>query len=374
MRMMKSLRSPDFSQIVLLLSLSAVVILTAGPATADWCCTSEEEKFDGYPGQPRGSMRASQWVLTQSFRPRHDFTLCKVSLGLVPAYSDTVLLRLDIQDGPGSSAHSYTHAFMVRVITEGWYTFDIRDMEVTADTDYFIRLTGLVGWRHQQDVEGGSDPYPRGKMYWDLQSSEESDRWFRTYSYEYCRIYADTAYGWEDFKTVLGLRGRGYPPILATNVSAPDPVHSGLRSLRLEDNCPTKTPWAYIAWVTGLVEGDSVYAEFWRYDTSPWTVPSCDIWAHWNDTDSLDGYSGDAGGSGHYGPGTGRDRASHVWHVSDGHTGLVVACRTYSSPGDVVWIDDLTIHAPAQAIVYTPSAGPSAVKPTTWSSIKAAYR
>ena len=181
-------------------------------------------------------------------------------------------------------------------------------------------------------------------------------------------------FGWEDLTTVLGLYGDGIPPILATNVGAPDPVYSGLRSLRLEDASPSGTPQAYLAWVRGLQDGDVVEADFWRYDVTPGASPSCRIWGHWNDTDSCTGYSGSAGGNDDYGPGTGWDKASWSWVVVDGHTGLIIECRTYSNPGDVVWVDDIGIRAPCDAIIIFPDAGPSAVVPTTWSRLKAMYR
>jgi hypothetical protein len=42
------------------------------------------------------------------------------------------------------------------------------------------------------------------------------------------------------------------------------------------------------------------------------------------------------------------------WYVADGHTGLVIEARTYSNPGDTVWIDDLHICAPDHCWVQTP--------------------
>ncbi|MFQ5807475.1 MAG: PEP-CTERM sorting domain-containing protein [Phycisphaerae bacterium] len=164
---------------------------------------------------------------------------------------------------------------------------------------------------------------------------------------------ADT-YGWEDsVGTVLGLYGTGDPPIIATNVGAPDPVHTGDRSLKLEDNSPSGTPQAYLAWIVGLTDGDVVDASFWRYDDTPGVSPSVRIWGHWND-DPFDiyGYNGSAGGNSDYGPGEGWDQTSQSWTVADGHTGLIVEARTYSSPGDTVWVDDLMVTAPPSATIY----------------------
>jgi len=182
-------------------------------------------------------------------------------------------------------------------------------------------------------------------------------------------------YGWEDGGTVLGLFGSGDPPIIATNVGAPDPVYAGDASLRLEDNSPSGTPQAYIAFIWGLVDGDVVDASFWRYDDSPDASPSVRIWGHWNDElpGNPDGYNGSAGGNGDYGLGEGWDLHSWSWTVVDGHTGLVVEARTYSEPGDTTWIDELTIIAPDQAYIQVPGQGPVSAESKTWGGIKSMY-
>ena len=154
--------------------------------------------------------------------------------------------------------------------------------------------------------------------------------------------------GWEDgTSTVLDEYPDGQ--IISTNVGAPDPVHSGLRSLKLEDAAASGTPQAYLVWVTGLADGDQITASFWRYDDTPAAAPSVRIWGHWNDGALLTDYDGSAGGSSDYGPGTGWDQASYTWTVADGHTGFVLEARTYSSAGDTVWLDDLEITIPDTA-------------------------
>jgi len=182
----------------------------------------------------------------------------------------------------------------------------------------------------------------------------------------------EVSYGWEDCGTILGMYPDGY--IIPTNVETP--VHSGSRALQLEDNHPSGTPQAYIAYIYGLTDGDEVYVSFWRYDVTPGTAPSCRIWAHWNDSDPPDigGYNGSAGGNSDYGPGTGWDMTDWTWTVADGHTGIVIECRTYSNPGDIVWIDDMYISAPDHATILVPEAGPSATEETSWGRIKSLYR
>lgn len=172
--------------------------------------------------------------------------------------------------------------------------------------------------------------------------------------------------GWEGTDTVLGT----YGDLVAT--IATDPVYSGSQSLELE-RTGSSTPQAYIAWVTGLDDGDTVAASFWRYDVTPSVAPSCRIWAHWNDDPGdIYGFSGSAGGQSEYGPGTGWDMAEYVWTVEEGHTGLVIEARVYSNPGDIVWIDDLTVTAPDGATIIVPDDFVS-LNRSTWAGIKAAF-
>lgn len=174
---------------------------------------------------------------------------------------------------------------------------------------------------------------------------------------------------WEGTETVLGLYGTGEPPIVVSLVT--DPVHGGSQALSLEDNSPTGTPQAYVAWIVGLSDGDEVTASFWRYDITPGTTPpSCRIWGHWNDNpDDLFAHNGSAGGNDSYGAGAGWDLAEYTWTVTGGHTGLVVEIRTYSEPGDTVFIDDLTVTAPDDVTIWTPENYLS-LQGTTWAGIK----
>ena len=155
---------------------------------------------------------------------------------------------------------------------------------------------------------------------------------------------------WEDgASTIIGQ----YSDIIATNVS--DPVHGGSRSLKLEDAAVSGTPQAYLTWVTGLQDGDVVTASFWAYDTTPSGSPSTRIWAHYNDDpDDVTGYNASASGNDDYPAGDGWSELAYTWNIADGHTGLIIEARTYSNPGDTVWIDDLTITVPDHAGVLLP--------------------
>ena len=174
-------------------------------------------------------------------------------------------------------------------------------------------------------------------------------------------------YGWEGTQTILG----NYGDVIATIDT--DPVHGGSQSLKLVHDGDTATPQAYIGWVVGLSDGDEVTASFWRYDTTPSAAPSCRIWGGWNDDpNDITAYNGSASGQTEYGPGTGWDLAEYTWTVEGGHQGLVIQVRTYSDPGDTVWIDDLTITAPETAEIRTPDYS-MPLSSDTWAAIKATF-
>jgi len=176
------------------------------------------------------------------------------------------------------------------------------------------------------------------------------------------------SYGWEDGNTVLGTYGNA-------NVGlSMDPVHGGSYSLEFWESPYGGTPQAYVGWIKGLSDGDTVMATFWVYDTTPGTNPSGRIWAHWND-DPVDpnGYNGSAGGNSDYSAGTGWSELSYEWTVADGHTGIIIEARIYAAAEfDTIWIDDLTIEAPDAAEIVFPDI-PVALERSTWGEIKSAF-
>lgn len=167
-------------------------------------------------------------------------------------------------------------------------------------------------------------------------------------------------FDWESGGTFI----KAYPEgqMEAYNVTAPYPVYGGLHSCMLVDAAPTGTPQGYLAWITGLQDGDVVTASFWRYDDTPGTAPSCRIWGHYTLTGgTIDDYAASAGGNDDYGPGEGWDQAGWSWTVDTNggqRDGLVIEVRTYSNAGDTVWIDDLQITAPDGVMIQLPELPP----------------
>ncbi len=174
-------------------------------------------------------------------------------------------------------------------------------------------------------------------------------------------------YGWEGTETVLGM----YPADCIIATIDTYPVHTGSQSLRLE-RLSSGTPQGFVAWIVGLSNGDEVTVSFWCYDDSPGVSPSGRIWAHWNDDPGdVTGHSGSASGNSDYSQGIGWELLEWTWTVVDSHTGIVIEARIYSNPGDIIWVDDLTVVAPDGATIWTP--GNLALENSTWADIKAAF-
>lgn len=171
---------------------------------------------------------------------------------------------------------------------------------------------------------------------------------------------ADT-YGWEDgVGTILGYYGNVADP---TNVGDPEPVHSGERALRVTEDPVGGTPQAYISWITGLTDGDTIDASFWGYDETPDVSPSLRIWAHYTTSDDIDNYMGSAYGNEEYTDGYGWDELSWSW-TFDSSSGtrdaLVIEARLYT--GDDVtdyYIDDVTVTTSSETatIIFAPEPG-----------------
>ena len=174
-------------------------------------------------------------------------------------------------------------------------------------------------------------------------------------------------YGWEGTETVLSM----YPADCLIATIETDPVHTGSQSLRLE-RLSSGTPQGFVAWIIGLSDGDEVTASFWCYDDTPGASPSGRIWAHWNDDPGdVNGHNGSASGNDDYTQGIGWEEITWTWTVASGHTGIVIEARIYSNPGDIIWVDDMTIVAPDGATIWTP--GNLALQNSTWADIKAAF-
>jgi hypothetical protein len=180
---------------------------------------------------------------------------------------------------------------------------------------------------------------------------------------------------WEGSSSVLGMYGTGEPPLFAEPVSGSSiGAVDGTQVLWLMDNSPDGAPQAFVAWVQSLEAGDSVAASIWRYDDTPDAVPSCLLWANWNDDPvDINVYDGTAGGDLDYGSTVGWGQLTGSWVVPTEHTGLVIQVRLHSRCGDELWVDALTVSVPDHAWVMLPTFTSDA-EPRSWSAIKWLYR
>lgn len=151
--------------------------------------------------------------------------------------------------------------------------------------------------------------------------------------------------GWEYCDdTVLALDGPGIEPIIASRVTAPDPVNNGDYSLRLVHNAPGETPRAHLAYAEDLTAGTLVVFEIARYASDP-GGGSCRFRGRYL-PDNIDaGGPEDPGGSGW-------QWIAYQWTITGGHTGMIIEVEMTGEAGDTVWLDDM-VAVPAGEGTYT---------------------
>jgi hypothetical protein len=112
----------------------------------------------------------------------------------------------------------------------------------------------------------------------------------------------------------------------------------GARYLRVAEDPHDGTPQAYVAFIEGLQENDTVSASFWGYDTTPGASPSMRIWGHYAFNGDVNSYDGSASGNSTYTGTAGEPQqgdwwqVGHTWTVAADKEALVVEVRLYSTP------------------------------------------
>jgi hypothetical protein len=144
----------------------------------------------------------------------------------------------------------------------------------------------------------------------------------------------------------------------------------------------------FLAAVWDLEPGDQVTASVWRYDPMA-GLPYFRLWAHANNAlvnagsamgQDMEAYDGNLMGNSSFGSQIGWEQFSHTWTIGAGTTGMVIDAVVYGSPGDVIWVDDLSVTVPDHASVRLPDAfypaggPPVAVDASTWSQVKTLFR
>ena len=152
---------------------------------------------------------------------------------------------------------------------------------------------------------------------------------------------------WED-PNVLGYFGT-YGNVGAVEYS--DNAYSGNYSLSITEDPVGGTPQVYVAYITGLSEGDTVTASAWMLGLDgdgDGDSAKGRLWGHYFDGSDLTSYEGSASGPSSYG---GEDatwsNTDHTWTVAAGKTALIIEARIYSYSGgdEQIWIDDLIVSS-----------------------------
>lgn len=156
-------------------------------------------------------------------------------------------------------------------------------------------------------------------------------------------------YGWEDGGLTLG--GYNNDNMAYGSETNLDYVKSGARSLALTEVVSDGTPQTFVAFITGLSDGDVIDASFWAWDDVEGGSPSVRIWGSYATSDDITNYSGSAGGNSTYSSGTPENPWSQLSHEytfdSDGgeRDALVIQVRMYNAAdGDTLYVDDLSIN------------------------------
>jgi len=208
------------------------------------------------------------------------------------------------------------------------------------------------------------------------------------------------SYSWEDgTSTILGSYGNlvdptnvtgmqtGQSGLPGTSYSCPG-AYDGMYYLHVAEETHYSTPQAYLACITGIVEGDNITVGFYGYDITPGSdYPSWRLWGHYSDavvcTDCPGEYTGSASGPPDYSAGEGWDYLEYTWimpALDVDWTALVIEGRIYSTPTTCdscrtdYWGDLVTVTVPDHCTVTFPDGCPSATEANTWGGIKALYR
>jgi hypothetical protein len=170
-------------------------------------------------------------------------------------------------------------------------------------------------------------------------------------------LWAQTrSFDWEDGTSTAQGKYPADPGSNLTYENSTEQAHGGTHSLKLIENPASGTPQAYIWWVTGLTDGDTIDASFWVYSATLGTNPRGRIWGHYTVAGSdINDYGGSAGGNASYNEGGGWSQLSHSWTYDSNagaNDGLVVEARIYSAAdGDFIYIDDTSITVTAMSTV-----------------------
>lgn len=182
------------------------------------------------------------------------------------------------------------------------------------------------------------------------------------------------SYGWEDGGLSLGGYNNDNLSIFSNTDS--EFVYSGNRSLGMTEDPTGGTPQTYVAFITGLSDGDVIDVSLWGWDDTEGVSPSTRLWGGYASSDDITNYLGSASnGGGSYSTGTpenpwGEMSAQWVFDSNDGQRdALVIQVRFYAvSSGtpdlNTLFVDDLTVNVSSSSegvVINTPVPAPGAL-------------
>ncbi len=161
-------------------------------------------------------------------------------------------------------------------------------------------------------------------------------------------------FGWEDgTSTDLGWYGQ-----VGGTANVTDYAHTGTNSLYMYEDPIGGTPQVFVAWITGLTDGDVIDASFWGFFNDIGAGSGLRIWSHYTDSTDITGYLGSSGGNSTYIGADAWEQTSHSFTFdsdSGARSGVVIEARMYSSAGQnyQFYVDDL------ETMVTSAVGGPS---------------
>ena len=152
------------------------------------------------------------------------------------------------------------------------------------------------------------------------------------------------SYDWNDGGTALGSYGSN---LTLSNVV--NPIFGGSNgSLQMTEDPLSGTPQAYVSWITGLNDGDTIDVSMLGLGDGS-STGKIRLWAHYT-TGDITTYGGSASGPSDYSTSTTEwTMLSNTWTFnSDGgnRNGIVIEARLYAYSGNENpsgWVDDITV-------------------------------
>ena len=259
----------------------------------------------------------------------------------------TVVGTISTTDADTGDTHTYTLVSGTGDTDNGSFTIDGNSLKTAALFDY--ETQSIYSIRIQTDDQNGGT---LGQAFTINLTDDTSDN------------PQVVSYDWEDSGVHLGMSGNLK---YAVNVGAENSVtpNKGTSMLKLTGaTISGNAPEAYLAWITGLTDGDQVTVSYWVIGlNTDGSKPAGRIWGGYTNSAQISSdENGSAGGINAYG---GDDavweQLNKTWTVSSGKVALNVKVRLYddAAGNETIYVDNM------QITVSNPSAVINLPQPDT---------